>query len=241
MSLLDDGENKQPVMNSAALKKALKKELPGASPLPTARSTKPGKAASTAINLQASSIWDYSHAEAEPIPDTAAAPAASDHEAVSKGPPAVKSEPEQSSDAATGADVLKLEDDEVMTSSTPKAAAADSPPAKPSASELLERLKRERASLELTTTAGDGKDGQGISDFLLLEDASGERHFWSVLGTIVLCASASPAPDWCLASIHGWYLPMHKSSFWPKLSDTEQVSDLESVTTHPHGCMNRRW
>ena len=201
LSLLEDDENKQPVMNSAALKRALKKELPGASPLPTARASKPSKAAPTTISIEASSIWDYSHAEADAAPEPAdSAEAAAD---VSKENSSSASKPvnlqngsaaEQAKAAPRviranpGADVLKLDDDDdgarALRASGQDGSApgfAEAPaqlPAqlpKPTAEELLVRLKQDQSKQqqEVRSREDPGKKPENIADFLLLGDASG--------------------------------------------------------------------
>ncbi len=70
-------------------------------------------------------------------------------------------------------DVLVLDDDEsspqdMVPASVESSAAAN----KPTAADVLAKLKQEKASQDLKPAQGATNEG-GISDFLLLEDASG--------------------------------------------------------------------
>ncbi|KAK9819129.1 hypothetical protein WJX74_007829 [Apatococcus lobatus] len=195
LSLLEDDENKQPVMNSAALKRALKKELPGASPLPTARAGKPSKAAPAAISLEASSIWDYSHAENDAAsgPAVTAGSGKSTVEVNSSSRDTLRDETSQQEasqrttiHANPGADVLKLDDDDGRADSAKQSTASQpaaepvmpetsAQPTKPTADELLVRLRQEQSKQQQNLKPPESKKPDGIADFLLLEDASGDE------------------------------------------------------------------
>ena len=208
-------------MNSAALKRALKKELPGASTLPTARASNPSKPAPTAISIEASSVWEYSHAEHDASLKPAVTAKAADNASKEIGrnlsssahvpeAPQEKSAAGQkdqakagpaSIPATPGADVLKLDDDEealgtLEGNAAGRSAKAAAQHAKPTADELLVRLKQEQSKQQQDVRPSEAavQKPEGIADFLLLEDAASGMHSMASIVMQHLQCAFGPAP-----------------------------------------------